>query len=139
INDPYISGSHLPDMFLVTPVFYNGEIIAITSNIAHHVDVGGMAPGSMSVKATDIFQEGLRLPGVKLIRQGELDDSLLRLIQANVRTSSVTTGDLYAQMAANNVGGKRVLELAESYGEAYFQACLEAILDYSERRMRKAL
>lgn len=139
INDPYISGSHLPDVFLVTPVFYGGKIVAITSNIAHHVDVGGIAPGSMSVNATDIFQEGLRLPGVKFIKQGEMDESLLRVIQTNVRTSSVTTGDLYAQIAANNVGAKRVIELVETYGEDYFQACLEAILDYSERRMKKAL
>src|SRR5699024_9502449 len=121
------------------PVFYEGKMVAITSNIAHHVDVGGIAPGSMSVNATDIFQEGLRLPGVKFIKQGEMDESLLRVIQTNVRTSSVTTGDLYAQIAANNVGAKRVIELVETYGEDYFQACLEAILDYSELRRRKAL
>lgn len=139
INDPYISGSHLPDVFLITPVFYGKEMVAIVSNIAHHVDVGGIAPGSMSVNATEIFQEGLRLPGVKLMKQGQMDEDLLRLIQANVRTSRVTLGDLYAQAAANNVGAKRVTELVDKYGSAYFQAGLMAILDYSERRMRKAL
>ena len=139
INDPYISGSHLPDIFLITPVFFEGRLVAIVSNIAHHVDVGGLAPGSMSVKATEIFQEGLRIPGVKLIKQGEIDPDMLRLIQVNVRTSSVTLGDLYAQMAANNVGGKRIIEMIEKYGHDHVQACMQAILDYSERRMRHAL
>lgn len=139
INDPYISGSHLPDIFMISPIIYNDELVAIAANIAHHVDVGGIAPGSMSVKATEIFQEGLRLPGVKIRKKGEVDRELLRLIETNVRTSKEVTGDIYAQLAANNVGEKRVIDLIERYSTDYVALCMEEIMNYSDRRMRAAI
>ena len=139
INDPYISGSHLPDIFMISPIIYNDELVAIAANIAHHVDVGGIAPGSMSVKATEIFQEGLRLPGVKIRKKGEVDKELLRLIETNVRTSKEVTGDIYAQLAANNVGEKRVIDLIERYSTDYVALCMEEIMNYSDRRMRAAI
>lgn len=139
INDPYISGSHLPDIFMISPIIYNDELVAIAANIAHHVDVGGIAPGSMSVKATEIFQEGLRLPGVKIRKKGEVDKELLRLIETNVRTSKEVTGDIYAQLAANNVGEKRVIDLIERYSADYVALCMEEIMNYSDRRMRAAI
>ncbi|WP_010531855.1 hydantoinase B/oxoprolinase family protein [Lentibacillus jeotgali] len=139
INDPYISGSHLPDVFLVSPVFYANELVAITANIAHHVDVGGMTPGSMSVKATEIFQEGLRLPAVRISKEGSIDDEVFRLIKTNVRTDVEVEGDLYAQMAANNVGANRLSDLFDRYGVPYLQMCMEEIMNYSDRRIRSAI
>src|SRR5699024_10562251 len=133
INDPYISGSHLPDIFMISPIIYNDELVAIAANIAHHVDVGGIAPGSMSVKATEIFQEGLRLPGVKIRTKSEVENEFLRLIETNVRTSKEVTGDMYAQLAANNVGGKRVIDLIGRYSTEYVSLCMEEIMSYSDR------
>lgn len=139
INDPYISGSHLPDVFMISPIMYEGELVAIAANIAHHVDVGGIAPGSMSVKATEIFQEGLRLPGIKIRRKGVVNKEILRLIETNVRTSKEVTGDIYAQLAANNVGEKRIIDLIERYSVEYVSLCMDEIMNYSDRRMRAAI
>ena len=139
INDPYISGSHLPDIFMISPIFHQNELVAIAANVAHHVDVGGMAPGSMSSKATEIFQEGLRLPAVRIRREGVFDDDMLRLLEANVRTKKEVLGDLYAQLAANNLAETRIVELIEKYSPDFVFACMEEIMNYSDRRMRAAI
>ncbi len=139
INDPYISGSHLPDIFMISPVFYDGELVAIAGNIAHHVDVGGLTPGSMSVKATEIFQEGLRLPGVKISEAGVMNDDLLRLIKTNVRTSKEVVGDIYAQLAANHVAEKRMVDLIDRYSVEHIHLSMKEIMEYSDRRMRAAI
>ncbi|OLS33888.1 5-oxoprolinase [Bacillus sp. MRMR6] len=138
INDPYISGSHLPDIFLISPVFVDGKIVAIAGNIAHHVDVGGMTPGSASTTATEIFQEGLRIPSVKIRNEGVINDDILRLFQANVR-SQETYGDLYAQIAANNIAETRLKELFARYQADFLEDCMNEIMDYSERRMKAAI
>lgn len=139
INDPYISGSHLPDIFMISPICYKGELIAIAANIAHHVDVGGLTPGSMSVKATEIFQEGLRLPGVRIRRKGIIDDDMIRLISTNVRTDKEVLGDIYAQLAANKVAETRIIELVEKHSVGHVHACMKEIMNYSDRRMRAAI
>lgn len=139
INDPYISGSHLPDIFMISPICYKGELVAIAANIAHHVDVGGLTPGSMSVKATEIFQEGLRLPGVRIRREGVIDDDMMRLITTNVRTEKEVLGDIYAQLAANKVAETRVIELIEKHSADYVYECMKEIMNYSDRRMRAAI
>jgi len=136
INDPYISGSHLPDICIISPVYWEGELVALLANLAHHVDVGGMTPGSMPVGAVEIFQEGLRIPPTKLCKRRKLDEELLQLILANVRTPDETRGDLQAQLAANNVGERRLHELMKKHGQAMVFKYMQAILDYSERRMR---
>lgn len=138
INDPFISGSHLPDIFLISPVFYEGEIVAIVANIAHHVDVGGMVPGSCSNNATEIFQEGLRIPPIFLSKENKLNQDFLRLFTANSRAKEVL-GDLYAQLGANQVGIKRLKELYDRYTVEYVNLCVEEIMDYSKRRMRTAI
>ena len=138
INDPYISGSHLPDVFLLTPVFYKKQLVSIVGNIAHHVDVGGMVPGSSSTNATEIFQEGLRIPAIRLCKNGEIDEDFLRLFLANVR-SQEAVGDLYAQIAANNIGVKRILELYKKYDVHFMRECVKEIIDYSYRRMLHAI
>lgn len=139
INDPYISGSHLPDIFMISPIFYNDELIGIASNVAHHVDVGGLAPGSMSVKATEIFHEGLRLPGIRVRKNGVLDKELIRLIETNVRTGEEVLGDIYAQLAANTVAEKRLIDLVKKYSLEHVWESMEEIINYSDRRMRAAI
>ena len=140
LNTPYPAGpGHLNDLCLISPVFYEGRMIAITANQAHHVDMGGFAPGSMPFGVTEIFQEGLQIPPVRLFRRGELDRDLWAIISQNVRPQVEVRGDLMAQLAANYVGGRRLTELADKYGVATVEQYLDEMLDYSERRMRAAL
>nr|MQY83346.1 hydantoinase B/oxoprolinase family protein [archaeon] len=136
LNDPYISGTHLPDLTLIAPVFHEGTVIGYAANKAHHTDVGGKAPGSIAGDSTELYQEGLIIPPVKFIRGGEIDGDLARLIQSNVRTPETQMGDLRAQIAANNTGSRRLLELVDEYGVELLEASMAAIMDYSERRMR---
>ena len=139
LNDPYISGTHLPDLTLIHPIFYNGEIIAYAANKAHHSDVGGKSPGSMAGDATEIFQEGIIIPPVKLVKRRKVDKELTNLILSNVRTPHARLGDLRAQIAANLRGEKRVLELIKKYGVKTFEAAVEKIMDYSEKRIRNEI
>ena len=136
LNDPYISGTHLPDLTLIAPVFHEGEVIGYAANKAHHTDVGGRAPGSIAGDSTELYQEGLIIPPVRLIRGGEVDGDVAALIQANVRTPETQMGDLRAQIAANATGARRLLELVGEFGVGVVEASMAAIMDYSERRMR---
>ncbi|ATW24966.1 hydantoinase B/oxoprolinase family protein [Candidatus Formimonas warabiya] len=136
INDPYISGSHLPDVCVFSPVFFDRELVAIVANLAHHCDIGGMAPGGMPVNATEIFQEGIRIAPVKVRKEGKLDEELVGFITNNVRTAFEFRGDMEAQLAANNVGEKRIKELAQKCGAPFIKIYMEEMLNYSERRMR---
>ena len=136
LNDPFYGGAHLPDLTLVTPVFQDGDIIAFAANRAHHADVGGSRAGSVAADSTEIYQEGLRIPPVKLFEGGEPNEGLFDMILSNVRTPDERRGDLRAQDAANETGRRRVTELVEKYGRGQLTAMLEEIKDYSERRMR---
>ncbi|GAA0528524.1 N-methylhydantoinase B [Saccharopolyspora subtropica] len=138
-NNPYQGGSHLPDICLITPVHLDGEVVAVVANMAHHVDVGGLAPGSMATHATEIFQEGIRIPPLRMIRQGEIQQDILDLLLTNVRTADKTRGDLMAQVAANSLGVRRIQELVEDWGVARFRTAGQALIDYAERRTRAAL
>jgi N-methylhydantoinase B len=135
LNDPFRGGAHLPDLTLVSPVFVDDEIVAYAANRAHHADVGGSRAGSVSADSTEIYQEGLRIPPVKFSRGGDVDEDLLEVILANVRTPDERRGDLRAQEAANATGRSRFQELAETHGGTLAPA-LEEIKAYSERRMR---
>ncbi len=139
INDPYISGSHLPDICIFLPVFYQGEIIGIMANLAHHVDVGGVTPGSTPSNSTSIFQEGIRIPPVKIMKKGKLDGEIMEILSRNVRTSFEFNGDIRAQIAANAVGMKRFLELIDRYGKEDVIKYLEELIDYSERALRQEI
>ncbi|RQD76532.1 MAG: hydantoinase B/oxoprolinase family protein [Candidatus Syntrophonatronum acetioxidans] len=139
INDPYISGSHLPDVCIFMPVFYQEEIIAIMANLAHHVDVGGMTPGSTPSNSTSIFQEGIRIPPVKIMKKGKLDEEIMEILSRNVRTSFEFNGDIRAQIAANAVGMKRFLELIDRYGKENVKNYLEELIAYSERALREEI
>ncbi len=139
LNDPYRGGTHLPDITLVTPVFLGGESPAFfVANRAHHADVGGMTAGSLPL-STEIFQEGLRIPPVKIVRGGELDRELLRLLLANVRTPAEREGDLTAQLAANRTGERRLREVVAHYGLPETERYCRALFDYGERMMAEVI
>lgn len=139
VNDPFTGGSHLPDITVVAPVHVEHRHIGYVATRAHHADVGGMEPGSMPGKSREVCQEGLVIPAVRLYRNGALQDDVMRLILANVRTPEERRGDLNAQLAALRVGQQRLVELARRYGADLVTAGFDAILDYAERRMRARL
>ena len=140
LNDPYRGGTHLPDITLVAPVFFDGESrpAFFLANRAHHADVGGMSAGSLPL-SNEIFQEGLRIPPVKIVRGGQLDSELLAMLLANVRTPVEREGDLNAQIAANRVGEQRLREVVNRYGLAETERYGHALLDYGERLMQEVL
>ncbi|MCX2728475.1 hydantoinase B/oxoprolinase family protein [Thermomicrobium sp. 4228-Ro] len=142
VNDPYLGGNHLPDITMVSPVFLGeepqGELIGFVANRAHHADVGGISPGSMPI-ATELFQEGIIIPPIKLWERGQLNQAALALILRNVRTPDERRGDLMAQFAANRTGVRRVLELVARYGLVRYRELCQAVLDYGERLARQAI
>jgi N-methylhydantoinase B len=135
LNDPFRGGAHLPDLTLVSPVFVDGDVVAYAANRAHHADIGGSRAGSVAADSTEIYQEGLRIPPVKFASGGTVDEDVLSMILANVRTPDERRGDLRAQEAANATGRRRFSALAEKHGDTLAPALAE-IKDYSERRMR---
>ncbi|MCI0521712.1 MAG: hydantoinase B/oxoprolinase family protein [Chloroflexi bacterium] len=141
LNDPFRGGTHLPDITLVSPVFLAGETaqpFGFVACRAHHADVGGMTPGSMPV-AREIYQEGLIIPPVRLARGGQVEQGLLDLILVNVRTPQERLGDLYAQLAANQRGAERLVELVERYGKQTVGQSMADLLTYTERLTRRLL
>jgi len=140
LNDPYAGGTHLPDITMVMPVFCEGkdEASFFVAARAHHADVGGMFAGSMG-PAREIFQEGLRIAPVKLVRGGVVDEGLMAMVLLNVRTPVEREGDLAAQIGACRVGEQRLLQLVERYGVARLGVLGQALLDYSERLVRAEL
>ena len=139
-NDPYSGGgNHLSDVALVAPIFVPGGLIAFSVNKAHWTEVGGMAPGSWTTDSTEIYQEGLQFPVIRLGREYRLDPSLLDLIRANVRTPGQTLGDLMAGVGALRCAERRVVEIAGRYGVEAFLAAVRGILDHGERAARRAL
>jgi N-methylhydantoinase B len=140
LNDPYAGGTHLPDITMVLPVYILDcqEPMFYVSNRAHHADVGGRFAGSMG-PASEIFQEGIRIPPVRIVRSGKVDREMLDLILLNVRTPIEREGDLDAQIGACRVGEQRILEVATKYGAGKLEALVEELLDYSERLVRAEL
>lgn len=140
-NDSFLGGGHFPDVFFVAPVFDGARrLIGYTVNTAHHVDMGGAHPGSEAVQGvTEAFAEGLRILPVKLVRRGEFDPDLLRVILANVRLPEKVRGDFLAQRNANHVGARRLLRLYAEYGENVIESAIEEILRRSEARARELL
>ena len=139
-NDPHVAGgTHLPDINMAMPVFVDGALIAFVCNIAHHADVGGMAPGSMAGGMSEIYQEGLRIPVVRLFREGVLQQDLFDLLLLNVRVPEERRGDYYAQIAACQLGRRRLLEVIESWSAATVTAAFDEIIDRTRARMRAAI
>ena len=139
-NDPFVGrGSHLPDVALVGPVFHDGELVCFVADIAHHADIGGMAPGSMAGGMTEVYQEGLRIPPIRLLRRGRIVKDVLDLILLNVRVPAERRGDYMAQVAANKLGERRIGELFERWSPAEFREGSAAIIDAVARRMRAGI
>lgn len=139
-NDPYVAGgTHLPDVNMAMPVFVDGHILGWVCNIAHHADIGGMSPGSMAGGMTEIYQEGLRIPAVRLFRRGQLCADLLELMLLNVRVAEERRGDYFAQVAACRLGERRLRELGERHGVPLLASAFDEIIQRTELRMRQAL
>ena len=133
-NDPFYGGvTHLNDVVLAMPVYREGRLIAWTANIAHWNDVGGMVPGSISTEAKELFQEGLRLPAVKLVEGGEPIQSVMRIMEVNSRLPDFLEGDMWAGIAAARVGERRLLDLVDRYGLDTFLVALDHFMDYGEQ------
>ncbi len=139
-NDPYGGGgTHLSDVSLIVPIFYEGQLVAFSASKAHWTEVGGKDPGSWTTDATEVFQEGLQFPCVKLYEEERPVQSLIDLIAANVRLPDMTLGDMYAQAASLRLGERRFQELCHKYGLDVVQYSIEALLDYGERMTRLEL
>jgi len=139
LNDPFRGGTHLPDITLVSPVFDVSKVLlGFVASRAHHADVGGMTPGSMPV-SREIFQEGLIIPPVRLMQAGSINQEILDLLLANVRTPVERSGDLWAQIAANQRGFNRLVEMAGRYGRESIAEAMQQLLDYTERMTRSLI
>lgn len=138
-NDPYAGGQHLPDFVAFKPIYADGRRVGIAAAIVHHVDVGGGAPGSYFAGATEVYQEGLRLPPMKLVEGGRRNEAVLAIVRRNSREPEKIGGDVAAQLAALDVGGRAVLRLVARYGADAVEAAMDAVLDQSETAMRAAI
>ena len=139
-NDPHVAGgTHLPDINMAVPVFFRHSLVGFMCNIAHHADVGGMAPGSMAGGMSEIYQEGLRIPVIKLFDRGRLRQDLLDMILLNVRVPHERRGDYFAQIAASRLGERRIHEMFFAYGAPTMFKAFDEIITRTERRMRAAI
>jgi len=139
LNLPDVGGNHLPDVKLIRPIFHDGQLYAFSISLAHWADVGGAMPGSYYAAAFDCWQEGLRIPPVRLVAGDEIDEEKMGLILANVRGPAERRGDILAQISATTVAGRRLEELRLTYGVEFLMAAFEAIHDRAERQMREAI
>ena len=135
LNDPFAGGTHLPDVTVVSTIAPADEIVGYAVTRAHHADVGGSTPGSMPAGATEMHQEGLRIPGVRIVDDGEIDADLLEFVLANVRNPAERRADLRAQLAANDRGGRRIGDLLAEYGRDRLKTAFDAVIDYSRERI----
>jgi N-methylhydantoinase B len=139
MNDPYHGGMHLPDIFMFVPIFVDDRRCAFAVVICHHTDVGGRVPGSNASDSTEIYQEGLRIPPLKLYNRGKLNTTLETLIKINVRVPDRVWGDLSAQFAAAQVGKRGLGRLFQRYGTSMVESYMQELLDYAERRTREEI
>ncbi|MBW1612540.1 MAG: hydantoinase B/oxoprolinase family protein [Deltaproteobacteria bacterium] len=137
-NDPYTGGTHLPDIAMATPIIYKGEIVAYSTSMVHHQDIGGMKPG-VSTSATSMYQEGLNLPPVKFYEAGKPVKMIHDIIRNNVRIYNQVLGDLGGQVAAGNVGRLRILEVIDEYGKEIVLGAINQLMDYSEVSTREEI
>jgi N-methylhydantoinase B len=136
LNDPYRGGTHLPDITLVSPVFWKDELVGFAASRAHHADVGGKLPGSMPADSRTLDEEGVVIPPSRLVNEGQLDEELLADLTGRMRNPDQRRADLRAQLAAGRTGGARLCELADRYGLDTVREAMSETLDYAERRTR---
>ena len=138
-NDPFHGGQHLPDVFIFSPIFFEGELMGFGATVAHHIDIGGGAPG-LNMGAREIYQEGLIIPPSRYnVERDWNGGSFERLIASNIRVPNQTIGDMNAQFAGNAIGAARVHQLCRKYGPEAVKETMALLIDYSERRMRAAI
>ena len=136
MNDTYLGGSHLQDVQIIAPVFADGELFAVMATTGHWMDMGGNVPGGWAPRATEIHQEGMIIPPVKLYEEGRLNTALVAMIRANVRLPNEIAGDLAAMSNVFSVGNRGIEALVKKYGSATLTLCLNEMIAYSERQMR---
>ncbi len=139
INDPYFGGTHLPDVMLFRPVFYEHELVAFCGSLGHMVDIGGIAPGGTSPLGAEIYQEGLRIPPVKLFVKGSVNKDIQLMLMTNVRAPDTVWADLQAVMYANETGSRAIKALCKRYSTARLKSYVDELLDYSERMIRSEI
>jgi N-methylhydantoinase B len=139
LNDPFEGGMHIPDVFVLKPIFLEGERLAFAATICHQTDMGGRVAGSNASDSTEIYQEGLRIPPVKMYDAGEPNETLFRLLEKNIRMPARVFGDLRAQLAACHIAEEAFLRLVARHGAKQVRTYMEEILDYTERLTRAAL
>ena len=139
VNDPYAGGTHLMDVRMVKPFFYRGELFCYMANTGHWPDMGGSVPGGFGTKTTEIYQEGLRIPPVKLYNAGVLNEDILTILLANIRVAEERHGDLEAHLAAFRVGERRLTHLLDKYRPETVRACIAELYDRAEQQMRSCL
>ena len=135
-NDPYTTGTHLCDMTIYSPIFFNQDLVGFAATRAHWIDIGGKGPGGWFTDSTEIYQEGLRLRSVKLYKEGEPNEDVLRIIQHNIRFPESSLGDMRAQIAACRTGERRFINIIEKYGKDTVFDCIQEIFDHDERLTR---
>jgi N-methylhydantoinase B len=136
MNDPFDGGMHLPDIFIFKPIYYEGERVAFAATICHHTDVGGRVAGSNAADSTECYQEGLRIPPLKLFEAGERNEALWMMIEKNVRVPILVQGDMRAQLSACHTGEMGFLDLVKRHGVANARVYMAEIIDYTERLTR---
>ena len=139
LNDPYTGGMHLPDIYCILPIYVGPTLFAFAVTVVHHVDMGGRAAGSMAYDSTEIYQEGLRLPPLKLLERGKLNRTLVEVIRQNVRPPDAVMGDMMGQVAACRMGERGILALVQEYGVETLRLYFEELRDYSERVTRQKI
>jgi N-methylhydantoinase B len=139
VNNPYIAGTHLNDVTVIKPIYFKEKLVAFAANKAHHSDVGGLVPGSISANARSLFEEGFIINPMLLMRKGEFVPETLSILKSNSRTPVERLGDLKAQVAANVTGERRFIALIDKYGMEVFEECCKSSFEYSEELMRKRL
>jgi N-methylhydantoinase B len=139
VNDPFAGGMHLPDVFVVKPVFIQSRLVAIVATVAHHADLGGMVPGSMSPYAEECYQEGLRIPPVRLFAAGKPEHGVFALLRASSRVPELVLGDIAAQLVACDTGETGLLRLIAHHGEDVFNEQVMRLLDYTEELTRREI
>lgn len=136
LNDPFDGGMHIPDIFIVKPIFWEGRVAAFAVSTAHHLDLGGRVPGSSACDNTEIFQDGIRIPWLRLYHEGQPDEAVFTLLRANIRVPHKTIGDIRAQLAACHIGERAIHDLILRYGFETFTRCAEELVAYTEQLVR---
>lgn len=139
VNDPYHGGTHVMDVRMVRPFYYDDELFCFLANTGHWADFGGMVPGGFSPDATEIFQEGLRLPPLKIVEEGELNEDVVDIMMKNIRIADQQRGDLQAQISTLETGEQRLRELVDKHGKDVVRACMDRSKDVSAEKMREII